>query len=53
MGPLSGLALVAHGGVWGAVAEVGVVFAALALFGFFLWRSKRKEEMNRSAQPDE
>lgn len=44
------MTLLAHGGVWGAVAEVGVVFVVLALVGFFLWRSSRKERKgsNRS-----
>jgi preprotein translocase subunit YajC len=40
--------VLAHGGLWGAVAEVGGVFLLLVVVGFFLWRAKRKEESNRS-----
>lgn len=41
MGALSGI--VAHGGVPGLLAETGLVLAGLVVFGFFLWRSARKE----------
>jgi preprotein translocase subunit YajC len=42
------MTVVAHGGFWGAVAEVGGVFVLLVVVGFFLWRSSRKERSNRS-----
>ena len=41
------MTLLAHGGAWGAAAEVGGVSVVLVLAGFFLWRAKRKEEANR------
>jgi peptidoglycan/LPS O-acetylase OafA/YrhL len=42
------LTVLGHGGLWGAVAEVGGVFLFLVIVGFFLWRSSRKERSNRS-----
>jgi hypothetical protein len=50
---LAGVAPVAHGGVWGAIGEVAVVFLGLAVFGFFLWRASKKEKSNRSDDPGE
>ena len=35
--------MLAHGGVPGLIAETGAVFAGLAIFGYFLWRSAKKE----------
>ena len=46
------MTVLAHGGVWGAVAEVGGVFLFLVVFGFLLWRSSRKEK-NRSNRIDD
>jgi hypothetical protein len=42
MGALASLIL-AHGGIPGLIAETGSVFLGLGLFGFFLWRSSKKE----------
>ena len=41
MGAFAGL--VAHGGIPGLIAETSLVFVGLALFGFFLHRSAKKE----------
>ena len=35
--------LLAHGGIPGLIAETGSVFVALAVFGFFIRRSAKKE----------
>jgi hypothetical protein len=35
--------MLAHGGIAGLIAETGAVVAGLAIFGFFLWRSAKKE----------
>lgn len=44
MGPVARLSLVlAHGGIPGLLAETGSVFVALAVFGYFIRRSARKE----------
>ena len=44
MGALAGLSLVlAHGGIPGLIAETGSVFVALALFGYVIRRSAKKE----------
>jgi hypothetical protein len=44
VGAIAGLApLLAHGGIPGLIAETSLVFAGLALFGFFLHRSAKKE----------
>ena len=54
MGPVAGLDLiVAHGGIPGLIAETGSVFLGLAVFGYFIRRSakkerERKEDSNRS-----
>ncbi len=42
--------ILAHGGIPGLIAETGSVFVALALFGYFIRRSARKE---REAEDDE
>jgi FtsH-binding integral membrane protein len=36
--------LVAHGGIPGLIAETGSVFAGLAIFGYFIRRSAKKEK---------
>ena len=44
MGSLAGISLVlAHGGIPGLIAETGIVFVGLGVFGYFLWRSAKKE----------
>jgi len=44
MGPVAGLSLIlAHGGIPGLIAETGSVFVALAVFGYFIRRSAKKE----------
>ena len=35
--------LLAHGGIPGLIAETGSVFVALAVFGYFIRRSAKKE----------
>jgi len=35
--------ILAHGGIPGLIAETGSVFIALAVFGFFIRRSAKKE----------
>jgi hypothetical protein len=35
--------VLAHGGIPGLIAETGSVFVALAVFGYFIRRSARKE----------
>jgi FtsH-binding integral membrane protein len=50
MGALAGLSLVlAHGGIPGLIAETGTVFLGLALFGYFIRRSARKEREKEEA----
>jgi hypothetical protein len=44
--------LLAHGGIPGLIGEVGSVFVALAIFGYFIRRSarrEREEEKNRKS----
>ena len=45
MGAEPGLAslILAHGGIPGLIAETGSVFVGLAVFGYFIRRSARKE----------
>ncbi len=38
-----GLALLAHGGTAGAIAEAAAILVALAALSFFVWRSTRKK----------
>jgi FtsH-binding integral membrane protein len=54
MGALAGLSLVlAHGGIPGLIAETGSVFVALAVFGYFIRRSaKREREQEREREDD-
>jgi hypothetical protein len=35
--------ILAHGGIPGLIAETSLVFAGLALFGYFIRRSAKKE----------
>ena len=35
--------MLAHGGIYGAIAETSLVLVGLGLFGFFLRRSAKKE----------
>jgi hypothetical protein len=41
--------ILAHGGIPGLIAETGSVFVALAVFGYFIRRSAKKE---REAEKD-
>jgi len=42
--------LLAHGGIPGLIAETGSVFVALAIFGYFIRRSaKRERERERES----
>ena len=51
MGALAGLTpLLAHGGIPGLIAETSLVFAGLALFGWFLHRSAKKEREKESGR---
>jgi hypothetical protein len=36
--------LLAHGGIPGLIAETGTVFVGLAVFGYFVRRSAKKEK---------
>jgi len=50
VGPVAGLIL-AHGGIPGLIAETGSVFVGLAIFGYFIRRSAKKErEASRNAE---
>jgi hypothetical protein len=50
MGAVAGL-IVAHGGIPGLIAETGSVFVGLAIFGYFIRRSaKREKERERSSR---
>jgi hypothetical protein len=42
--------ILAHGGIPGLIAETGSVFVALAVFGYFIRRSAKKE---REAENDD
>jgi hypothetical protein len=44
------MTLLAHGGIPGLLAETGSVFVALAVFGYFIRRSAKKE---REAKKDD
>lgn len=54
MGPVAGLILpLAHGGIPGLIGETGSVFVGLALFGYFIRRSAKKEkEREQEDKPD-
>jgi hypothetical protein len=38
------MTLLAHGGIPGLIAETSIVIAGLAIFGYFVRRSAKKEE---------
>jgi hypothetical protein len=40
--------ILGHGGIPGLIAETGSVVVGLSLFGYFLWRSNRKERERES-----
>ncbi len=44
--------VLAHGGIPGLIAETGSVFAALAVFGYFIRRSARKEREREEHDAD-
>lgn len=49
-------ALLAHGGTAGLIGEIGIPLLILTAFGFYLWRSSKKEreeEANRSGDSRE
>lgn len=49
MGLVAGLVL-AHGGIPGLIAETSLVFVGLAIFGYFIRRSaKRERERERKS----
>lgn len=49
MGALAGMIL-AHGGIPGLIGETGAVFVGLAVFGYFLHRSAKKEREQTAAK---
>ncbi len=54
MGALAGLSLlVAHGGIPGLIGETGSVFLGLAVFGYFIRRSAKKEREREAATRSE
>ena len=50
MGPVTALIL-AHGGIPGLIAETGSVFVVLAVFGYFIRRSAKKEREREKDDP--
>jgi len=44
--------VLAHGGIPGLIAETGSVFVALAVFGYFIRRSAKKEREEEKADRD-
>ena len=53
MGALPGLSLIlAHGGIPGLIAETGSIFVALAIFGYFIRRSAKRERDKQRQQQD-
>jgi hypothetical protein len=52
LAPIQFSTLLAHGGIPGLIGEVGSVFVALAIFGYFIRRSAKREkeqEKNRKS----
>jgi len=43
--------LLAHGGIPGLIGETGSVFIALAVFGYFIRRSAKKEREREDKRP--
>jgi hypothetical protein len=51
VGAVAGMSLVlAHGGIPGLIGETGSVFVALAVFGYFIRRSAKKEREQEDDQ---
>jgi len=46
-----GWLILAHGGIPGMIAETGLVFIGLGLFGYFLHRPAKKEREDESTRP--
>jgi hypothetical protein len=44
--------VLAHGGIPGLIAETGSVFLGLAIFGYFIRRSAKKEQENERDADD-
>jgi hypothetical protein len=44
--------ILAHGGIPGLIAETGSVFVALAIFGYFIRRSAKKEREREGDRKD-
>jgi hypothetical protein len=54
MGVVAGLSLLlAHGGIPGLIAETGIVFVGLAVFGYFVRRSAKREREREREREDE
>ena len=56
MGPQPGVVahiqlILAHGGIPGLIAETGSVFVGLAVFGYFIRRSAKKEREREDKEP--
>jgi hypothetical protein len=49
VGAFAGL-IVAHGGIPGLIAETGSVFVGLAVFGYFIRRSAKKEKQREESR---
>ena len=47
------MTLLAHGGIPGLIGEVGSVFVALAIFGYFIRRSAKKEQEEERNRKDQ
>ena len=45
------MTLLAHGGIPGLIGETGSVFVALAIFGYFIRRSAKREKEQESQEP--
>jgi hypothetical protein len=45
--------MLAHGGIPGLIAETGLVFVGLALFGYFVRRSAKKEREPEDEREDD
>jgi hypothetical protein len=43
--------VLAHGGIPGLIAETGSVFFGLAIFGYFIRRSAKKEKEREAGEP--
>ena len=45
------MTLLAHGGIPGLIGETGSVSVALAVFGYFIRRSAKREKEQESQEP--